>query len=222
MLYNTGHRFTNIIQPPSQEDIYNCPLYFEMSYDQIKNVGAPQFLISLLDQFPFDGRKNFIQVRPQDFRTGNPYNLDGTHWHTDYSARLINEDGSKKKVYAKDHNEFHIMTISWGAGCRTEFAKTPMELPNNLDYKDTKEKWEIWNNMVVERLKEPFESAIAPNDQMSEYTTRDLHRANRVIHSKGLRLLIIATDSDNIDGNIRILPSIKEMDNGAIISDYER
>jgi hypothetical protein len=187
-----------------------------MSYDQVKSSGAPRFLINLLDQFPFDGRKNVLQIRPQDFRSGNA-GIDGRHWHTDYNVRLLD-----KKVYANSHDDFHLMVISWGAGCLTEFIDTPMELPNNLEAKDTKEKWDLWDNALNKRLLEPYDIVKAQRNQMAEYTARDLHRADGVMHSKGLRLMIVAFDCDDIDGNVRILPSIKEIDNGAQVPSYSR
>ena len=222
MLYNTGHKFTMTIDPPSQEDIYNCKYYFALNYNQVKKSGAPKFLMDLLDQFPFDGRNNFLQIRPQDFRKGMPYNVDGTHWHTDYGVRLVDENGNQIKAYAKNHDEFHVMTISWGYGTLTDFIKTPMDLPDNLEYNDSKDRWEFWNNSLLNRLKEPFEYITSPMNQMSEYTSRDLHRNDGIIHSNGFRLVIIATDCDHIEGNTRIWPSIRELDNGAPIPKNER
>lgn len=216
MLYNTTHRFTKTIAPPSQEDIYNCPHYFAMSYNQVKASGAPQFLIDLLDQFPFDGRKNILQIRPQDFRDGN-IGIDGRHWHTDYNVRLLD-----KKVYASSHDDFHLMVISWGAGCSTEFIDTGMELPNNLELKDSKKKWDLWDVALNSKLKEPYKVVAAKKNQMVEYTARDLHRADGVLHSKGLRLMIVAFDCDDIDGNVRILPSIRDIDNGVPVPTYSR
>lgn len=220
MLYNTTHKFTKIISAPSQEDIYNCPHYFAMSYDQVKASGAPSFLIKLLDQFPFDGRKNILQIRPQDFREGN-VPIDGRHWHTDYNVRLLIDD-KQTKVYAKSHNEFHLMVISWGAGCCTQFINTPMELPDNLSVKDTKEGWELWDSSLKEQLALPHNIITAPKNQMVEYTARDLHRADGVMHSTGLRLMIVAFDCDDIDGTVRILPSIKEIDSGISVPSYSR
>lgn len=217
MLYNTTHRFTKIIESPTQEDIYNCPHYFGMSYDQVKASNAPQFLLKLLDQFPFDGRKNILQIRPQDFRDGN-IGIDGRHWHTDYNVRLLND----KKAYAKNHDDFHLMVISWGAGCSTEFIDTPMELPNNLELTDSKEKWDLWDTALSKKLSEPFEKSMAPKNQMVEYTARDLHRADGIMHIKGLRLMIVAFDCSDIDGNIRILPSIRDIDNGTPKPVYSR
>lgn len=172
-----------------------------MSYDQVKNSGAPKFLIDLLDRFPFDGRKNVLQIRPQNFRDGNP-SIDGNHWHSDYNVRLLGD----RKAYAKDHDEFHLMAISWGAGCSTEFIETPMELHNNLI------DWNAWDEQLNERLRQPYEAITVPKGQMMEYTARDLHRADGVLHSAGLRLMIVAFDCDDIEGNIRILPSIKDLD----------
>ena len=105
MLYNTTHKFTKLIEPPSQEEIYNCPYYFSMSYEQIKAADPPQFLLNILDQFPFDGRQNIIQVRPQDFRKN--IIVDGKQWHTDVSARLLND----KKLFAKKHDDWHLMLV---------------------------------------------------------------------------------------------------------------
>jgi hypothetical protein len=221
MLYNTTHQLTKIIEPPSQEDIYNCPHYFAMSYDQVKASGAPEFLIKLLDQFPFDGRKNVLQIRPQDFRNGNNP-IDGRHWHTDYNVRLLDPAGNQFKVYAKNHDDFHLMVISWGAGCSTEFIDTPMELPDNLDAIHSKEEWEKWNAALDGELAKPHKVISAPKNQMVEYTSRDLHRADGVMHSSGLRLMIVAFDCNEIDGTVRVLPSIKELDNGAKNPTYSR
>lgn len=221
MLYNTTHKFTKIILPPSQEDIYNCPHYFAMSYDQVKKAGAPQFLIKLLDQFPFDGRKNILQIRPQDFRSGNAP-IDGRHWHTDYNVRLLDVQGNQFKVYADGHNDFHLMVISWGGGCGTEFITTAFDLPDNLANKDSQEAWENWNQQLQSRLKQHHDVISAPKNQMVEYTTRDFHRADGVCHSAGLRLMIVAFDCNNIDGVERVLPSIKEQDNGVVVPTYAR
>lgn len=220
MLYNTSHKFTRVIDPPSQEDIYNCPHYFAMSYDQVKISGAPKFLMNLLDQFPFDGRKNILQIRPQDFRSENTP-IDGRHWHTDYNVRLLNNETQIKK-YANNHNDFHLMVISWGAGCSTEFITTPFELPDNLAVKDTKEGWNLWNDELSKKLLEPYNVISAPKNQMVEYTTKDLHRADGIMHSTGLRLMIVAFDCDDIDGVERILPSIRDIDNGISVPIYSR
>lgn len=221
MLYNTTHKLTKIINPPSQEDIYNCPHYFAMSYDQVKNSGAPEFLINLLDQFPFDGRKNVLQIRPQDFRAGNT-TIDGRHWHTDYNVRLLDVNGDQTKVYADDHDDFHLMVISWGAGCSTEFIETAFELPDNLEKKNTKEDWEAWDAALKAKLELPHDVIGAPKNQIMEYTSRDLHRADGICHSVGLRLMIVAFDCNNIEGQTRILPSIRELDNGTVAPVYSR
>lgn len=210
MLYNTTHKLGNYISGPNQEEIYTCPHYFAMSLKQIKEANAPTWLLKVLEQFPFDGRKEIIQVRPQDFRKAN-IKIDGSHWHSDYNQRLIDKNGQEYKVYPTRHNDFHVMTISWGAGPQTEFIETPMELPNNLV------DWDGWRQALDQRLSEPFETITCPKDQMIEYTSYDLHRADAILHSTGLRLIIIAFDNDQIEGNVRILPSIKEND-AAIIS----
>lgn len=221
MIYNTGLRFTKTIEPPSQEDIYNCPHYFAMSYDQVKASGAPDFLMKILDQFPFDGRKNILQIRPQDFRSGNAP-IDGRHWHTDYNVRLLDKEGNQFKVYANGHDDFHLMVISWGAGCSTEFITTPFELPDNLANKDSQESWESWNQQLQDRLAQPHDVISAVKNQMVEYTTRDFHRADGIMHSAGLRLMIVAFDCDDIDGTVRVLPSIRELDDGVTAPQYSR
>lgn len=221
MLYNTTHKLTRIIEAPSQEDIYNCPHYFAMSYEQVKASGAPEFLIKILDQFPFDGRKNVLQIRPQDFRNGNNP-VDGRHWHTDYNVRLLDKDGKQFKVYSDGHDDFHLMVISWGAGCSTEFITTPFELPDNLSKIYSDDDWKDWDNLLQEKLNQPHEVISAPKNQMVEYTTRDLHRADGIMHSSGLRLMIVAFDCNSIDGVVRVLPSIKELDNGAEKPVYSR
>ena len=204
MLYNTTHKFTKLIEPPSQEEIYNCPYYFSMSYEQIKAADPPQFLLNILDQFPFDGRQNIIQVRPQDFRKN--IIVDGKQWHTDFSARLLND----KKLFAKKHDDWHLMLVSFGAGCNTEFIETPMELSDNLT------EHMIWPEVLSKRLEESFETITVPKNQMMEYTPTDIHRADGINHSMGLRLAIIAFDCDEGDGNIRILPTIKNLDDSGL------
>ena len=50
----------------------------------------------------------------------------------------------------------------------------------------------------------------APKNHLMEYTTRDLHRADGILHSNGFRLMIVAFDCNIIDGQVRVLPSIKK------------
>jgi hypothetical protein len=203
MLYNTTWKFTKVIDPPTQEEIYNCPHYFGMSYEQVRDSGPPEFLMKLLDQFPFDGRKTILQIRPQDFRNG-PIGIDGIEWHSDYNVRLL--DG---KHYAKDHDEFHLMVISWGYGPKTEFLTTPMHLPNNLvDYDKWKSEFELRCRFSTLNVVQ------APKNQMVEYKSSDLHKAGSWKHGDGpgFRLMVVGFDTSYIDGNIRILPSIREND----------
>src|SRR5271166_3488636 len=120
MLYNVTHKLTKQIPEPSQEEIYNCPYYFGMSLEQVKQSGAPEFLVKILDQFPWDGRKSILQIRPQDFRYRRP-NIDGGFWHCDDNVRLISSTPSADSI-----DDFHLMVISWGGVCGTEFIETPM------------------------------------------------------------------------------------------------
>lgn len=214
MMYNTTAKFGKFIEGPSQEEIYNCPYYFSMSFDQIKAAGCPQFLTKILDQFPWDGRQNIISVRPQDFRndvsdvSNSGRRDDGKHWHTDYNIRLVDKDGVEYKTYAKHIDEFHLMNICWGAGYPTEFITTPMDLPDNF----SKEGWVAWNEALDKRLQEPFEIKERPEGQLVEYTARDIHRGKGVQTSYGLRLIIIAYDTDSLVNLVRIHPSIKQLD----------
>lgn len=205
MLYNTTHKLGAFIEGPTQEEIYNCPHYFAMSLQQIRDAKAPTWLLKVLDQFPFDGRNSIIQVRPQNFRNEN-IKIDGSHWHSDYNQRLIDKDGNEYKVYPTRHDDFHVMTVAWGAGPQTEFITTPMELPNNL------EDWQAWRDALDLRLSQPYESMKCPKGQMIEYTSYDLHRADGILHSTGYRLIIIAFDNDKIEGNVRINPSFNQIE----------
>lgn len=205
MLYNMTHRLSKTIAPPSQEDIYNCPHYFSMSYEQVKKSGAPSFLIGLLDQFPFDGRKSILQIRPQDFRTQNT-KVDGDFWHADDNVRLLDETGVQRDIYAKDQYDWHLMTISWGAGCQTEFMTTPLEMCSSvLDMR-------TWSSQLSHHITQPHDSITAPKDQMMEYTSLDIHRADGKWHEEGLRLFIVAFDCSNLENHERILPSIRQLD----------
>lgn len=205
MLYNVSHKVSKIIEPPSQEDIYNCPYYFAMSFDQVKQSGAPQFLINLLDQFPWDGRKNVLQIRPQDFRKGD-VTIDGTFWHCDDSVRLLDPAGNQYNAWAKDEFDWHLMVISWGAGCKTQFITTPVELTGSIIDQGGS------TVQLHERLARPYDLMTAEKNQMIEYTSRDVHRADGICHSTGFRLMIVAFDCTDIDGNVRMYPSIREQD----------
>lgn len=205
MLYNTTHKLSKIIQPPSQEDIYNCPYYFAMSYDQVKKAGAPQFLMDILDQFPWDGRKNVLQIRPQDFRSGNSV-IDGTFWHCDDSVRLLNGRYETFNQFAKDEFDWHVMVISFGAGCKTQFLTTPMELTGSIRDQVGS------THQLHQYLTKPHNIISAEKNELYEYTSRDVHRADGICHSTGLRLMIVAFDCSDVDGNTRILPSIRETD----------
>jgi len=209
LLYNGTHKLTKVIAPPSQEDIYNCPHYFGMSYEQVKWSGPPRFLINLLDQFPFDGRKNVLRICPQDFRQGIA-TIDGTYWHVDHSVRLLRLNQTEWKAYAKTPDEFHLMLISWGAGCKTEFLDSPMELPAKIVEDRYRSDWKV---ALEKRLSEdPPKIVTVEKNQLVEYTSRDIHREDGVVHSTGLRLMVAALDCDDIQGNVRIFASIKELD----------
>ena len=202
MIFNATHRFCKIIEPPSQEEIYNCPHYFAMSYDQVKKSGAPTFLIKLLDQFPFDGRKNILQIRPQDFRQGNPPQR-GAFWHLDDNVELMKPDGTTFDKYARDILDWHLMSITWGAGSKTEFADSPVELSTSA----------VAQEALVARSLPANHSIVSSEwNHLYEYTSRDLHRGDGKCHGGGLRLFIVAFDCSDIENQIRILPTLRQQD----------
>lgn len=190
--YNCTHRFTKFIEEPAQEEIYECPHYFGMSLDQVIAAGAPQFLRTILDQFPWQGRPTVLQIRPQDFRTENIL-IDGTWWHCDTNYRAT--DGSK--IWAKNETDMRLMVVSFGGVRETEFVKTPME-------------YEGWANSKQLLDGKEFEIEVAQPNQLVEYTSLDFHRASPNIRFGKMRLMIVAFESDEIMGNVNVLPSIKD------------
>lgn len=201
MLFNATHKLSKYIAPPSQDDIYNCPHYFGMSLEQVKRT-CPQFLKDLLDQFPWDGRKTHLQIRPQDFRHGNPPQR-GAFWHLDDNAEMIRPNGSTYDKYAKDINDWHLMSITWGAGSKTEFCDLPLDLPYTTCANE---------GNVIKALPATYPIMAAEHDYLYEYTSRDLHRGDGKCHKQGLRLFIVAFDSSDFENNERILPSIRQLD----------
>jgi len=82
MIYNTGFVFRKLIESPTQEEVYSCPEFYALTRQEIlSHDQCPDFLRRVLGEFPFDGRQNVVQVRPQDFRTQATGHM-GDHWHT--------------------------------------------------------------------------------------------------------------------------------------------
>ena len=199
MLYNASHTFTKFIEEPSQEDLYNCPHYFGMSTEQVKKSGAPEFLLKILDQFPWTGRPNVCQIRPQDFRYGRPP-IDGGFWHVDDNVRLLDN----KVATAKHIDDMKLFVISFGGMCLTEFCKTPMELPNHFESGP--------HSTYQGFISTPFEIHTAQHNQLVEYTSKDFHQASPVFNTGKIRLMMVLFESDSIMGNVRVLPSIREQE----------
>jgi len=201
MLYNTGHKFLNFIDEPSQEEIYNCPHYFGCSTEEIKKNGAPEFLLKILDQFPWSGRPNVCQIRPQDFRKARPP-TDGFFWHCDNNVRLKNGGVSQ----TTNVHDFRLMSISFGGMCSTEFINTPWDLPNFIT-----DHGGAYHGS--ERLMQaPFEIISLPQNQIGEYTSLDFHRASPVSNTGKIRLFFVVFESDDVRGSEWILPSVREQE----------
>jgi hypothetical protein len=203
LLYNTTHRVTKSIASPSQEEIYNCPEYFALSYDEIlKSKTCPEFLKKILDEFPWDGRPNVLQVRPQDFRVKRP-ELLGDNMHTDIMVRL--NDGNVR--VARNSHEFHLMVCSWGGVTGTDFIKTPMEMRDIFDgVKPEFTPMDLLNTVHAT----PFDVVTSKEGELIEYTSRDIHRMHPNYRLGNFRLMIVAFDTDTVVAGGMVLPSIKE------------
>jgi hypothetical protein len=202
VIYNTGQRYGKLIEPPTQEEIYNMPEYFALSREEIyAHDGCPSFLKRILDQFPWDGRNNVLQVRPQDFRKAKPALL-GDHWHIDIMVRL--NDGHVR--VAKSLDEFHLMVCSWGDVVETEFIATPLDLPDLNDPSISH------MDFFHEVNRRQFEIRAPKPGQLVEYTSKDIHRMGPNIKLGNLRLMIVAFDTDSVGGSGLILPSIRDKD----------
>lgn len=204
MIYNTGVKFGKSIFPPTQEEIYRMPEYFALSREEIlAHHTCPEFLKRIIGEFPWDGRKTVLQVRPQDFRKGKP-ELLGDHWHVDVMVRL--RDGTMRN--AKNLDEFHLMVCSWGNVVETEFIGTPLDLPDlGAPHANHGEFFAQVNRMNFE--------VVAPKPtQLVEYTSRDIHRMGRNVRYGAMRLMIVAFDTDGVDGGGMVLPSIHNKELG--------
>lgn len=198
MIYNTGLKLLHKITEPSQEEIYNCPHYFGLSTEQVKQHGAPEFLLKVLDQFPWSGRPNVCQIRPQDFRMQRP-NVDGSGWHCDNNVRLNNGGVSE----TKNIHDFRLMTVAFGGMCNTDFVTTPMELPDfTIDPLPT----------YLGFSKYHFQWTSSDNGQVAEYTSLDFHRANPNHNTGKMRLFLVVFESDDVRGSEWVLPSIREQE----------
>lgn len=204
VIYNSGFRFDKFIAPPSQDEIHNCPEYFAFSKEEIyDHKDAPEFLKRIIREFPWDGRKSVLQVRPQDWRKTRPVML-GDGWHIDDCVRL--KDG--KVRVCKNFDDFKLMTVSFGNVCETDFMSTILDLPDlSMPGTNYAEFFAHVATLKTTSLRP------APN-QLAIYTSKDIHKVGSLHHLGKLRLMIVAFESDVVDGEGLCLPSIKERDNG--------
>lgn len=196
-VYNNTHKMLDVLPEVAQDDILNCPEFFAMSLSEILQSGqCPKFLEDILNKFPWSGRHNVIQVKPQDFRVAKP-KLLGTGVHSDTSVML--NDGITR--VADNLDDFRLITVSFGGIVETQFVATPMELP---DLDDPNVNVLKFFQALPDNLK--YDSP-APN-QIAEYTSLDLHRMGTDFKLGNARLFIVAFECNRPMGGGIILPSI--------------
>jgi len=197
LLYNTGYKFTQVFPEVDQESILNCPEYFAMNLDQVtKDLQCPAFLKELLNKFPWTGRNNVIQVKPQDFRISKPATL-GEGIHLDLNVRL--NDGKTRMADSVD--DFKLFVTSFGEVVETEFVKDSLELPALKD--DLSNLMEVFGALPA---KVEWNSS-APN-QLCEYTSRDFHRMGTNYKLGKARLLVVAFECNKNLADGKVLPNI--------------
>ncbi len=201
MIYNTGHSFTKLIEPPTQEEIMDCAEFFALSKEEVlAHPKCTPALARIINEFPWTGRHSVVQVRPQDFRVSAPEVLGG-HWHLDNMVML--NDGRKRIASSAD--EFKLMVISFGEVVETEFIRTPLDLPNVYKNECT------LPELLFDRLgQEQFEIHSPLPNQMVEYTSKDMHRIGLNPKLGNCRLMIVAFECDSYMGGGIVLPSINE------------
>lgn len=186
MIFNTTYELANIIESPTQEELYNTPEFFAMAYeDIIKHSKCPQHLKEVLNQFHWIGRPNYVQVRIQDYRKAPAHTL-GTGWHVDVNTPLVNG----REHWAKNLDEFRSMVASFGNVLETEFAKGPIEIDTNIinpfDHVQFATHVASLNPEVV---------TAAPG-QLAIYTAKDIHRASPNYRLGNIRMIIVTVEGD--------------------------
>lgn len=201
MIFNTEYQLTKIFDPLTQEQIYNTPGFFALSYeDIISKSECPEHLKAILNGFPWSGRPNFVQVRIQDYRKAMGFTL-GTGWHVDINTQLA----TGTMHLAKSLDEFRSMTVSFGNVSETEFVKGPFEVDTTI--------YDPYNHVQfashVASRNPDFEKAL-PN-QLAIYTTRDIHRASSTYTLGNIRLIIVTVECDEPleAGAGFVVPSLK-------------
>lgn len=199
MLFNTGHRFGEILPGMSQEEILSCPEVFCMTLEAtLKHPHCTEALKKALLAFPWSGAPTVIQVRPQDFRKRRPDVL-GDGWHVDTGV-IENIDGVKRCPPQLD--DYRLMSVSFGNVAETEFVATPMEFPAVTPPYDHGAYMLPVNNTHNLRT-----VTAAPN-QLVEYTSRDIHRMNPHYRVGNARLLFIVFESTTVPAGGVMLPNI--------------
>lgn len=200
VLYNGTHKFLNILPEINQDEIFNCPQFHAMSLSEIYNSGkCPEFLKTTLNHFPWNDKKNLIQIKTQDFRHESKERFLGDSAHVDMDVSAI--DG--KYRVAKNLFDWRLMLCSFGNIAETDFMIPEMNMVS-LDDRSTS-----YVNFFSSLSPKSIFHRPLPN-QLVEYTSRDIHRLSPIRRLGGYRLIIVAIESDEIEAGGIILPSLKQ------------
>jgi hypothetical protein len=198
MLFNTGHKFLEILEPMSQEEILSCPEVFCMTLEA--TLAHPQCTAALrarLLAMPWSGAPTVLQVRPQDWRHG-PLKVLGDGWHVDTGV-VECIDGVRR--CPPDLDDYRLLSVSFGDVTETEFVATPMEFPDARPPYD--------HGAYMGRLASmPFQTITAAPNQLVEYTSRDIHRMSPHVRLGRARLLFINLESTTVPAGGIMLPNI--------------
>lgn len=199
MIYNNGHRFVKNMPAISQADIWNVPEFFACSYEEI--VHHPQCTIALkilLDHFPWSGRNNVIQVKPQNWVLGRP-DILGDGWHMDVNVRLA--DGVERS--AKSMDDWRLMICSWGGVVGTDFMVDQFHGPDATPPHDYGIFFENMNRA------HPYPRFItAQPEELWEYSSRDIHRVSLNANTGRVRLMIVAFECDETPAKGMVFPAL--------------
>lgn len=189
--FNNRYRLGPVVEGLSQEEILNTPEYYAMSFEQIiTHPSCPKHLERVLLDMPWDGRPNYVQVRPQDFRTRDPEVL-GRGWHVDINTALANG----RMHWARDLDEFRSMVVSFGDVAETEFLEGPLMI--NTSEWDPRDHCKFADYINGRVAREGLTTvALAPN-QIATYTTRDVHRIRPKYRRGRARLIIVTVEQDS-------------------------
>lgn len=202
MIFNTTFSLGKVLAPLSQEEIFNTPEFYAMSFENILKSGrCPKHLKRVIEEMELGERPNVIQVRPQDFRERAPYIL-GDGWHVDVNTNLANG----REHRAKSLDEFSSRVVSFGDVAETEFIAGPFEV-------DTDRFSPFDHSAFAQHVAcRSFKTIVSLPNQLAKYTSRDIHRVNPNIRLGRMRLIIVTFECEEAieetGGQIR--PSIRE------------